>query len=190
MEKTGVKPDEMRKKVVLDRDEQEVGRVQEVERDLRTGRYSTLRVEVNPKLVGKVGCGKWPYLPIDVSRVERNDGTIRLRENLEELNRQFCGRVNINKKEFDPSEFIEKPAIDRDNTSIGTVKDFRATTNHGEFPTVMIELRDSIKSKYTSGTISGVRVRTDRIEHVGTEVKLNASVGDLSKEWNEVTVQQ
>ncbi|MBI5000986.1 MAG: hypothetical protein HZB92_05610 [Euryarchaeota archaeon] len=66
----------------------------------------------------------------------------------------------------------------------------RAATNHGEFPTVIIGPRDAIKKKYTSGTISGVRVRTDRIEHVGTEVGLNKGVEDLSREWNEIVINQ
>ena len=96
-----------------------------------------------------------------------------------------CLPVNFSTGVYD---FIERPVIDKVRTRIGTVRDFRTTTNNGEFPTILIELEPNVKKSHSLERIYGVRVRTDYIEEVGTEVRLSKDVNELSREWNEITV--
>ena len=188
MEKVQIKPKELRNRLVLDRDNKEIGRVREVEQELRTGRYSTLQVEVDPMHTQKTEFGRWHHLPLSTDDIEIDKDYIRLDQTIEELNKQFCGKVTVNKKQFSPNDFVEKPVVDRERTRVGTVKDFRTTTYHGEFPTLLIEIEPNIKKSHSLGRTASIRVRTDHIEEIGTEVRLSKDVNELSKEWNEVTV--
>jgi sporulation protein YlmC with PRC-barrel domain len=188
MKNVQIKPNELRNRLVLDRDNTEIGRVRDVEQELRTGRFSTLQVEVDPKHAQKTEFGRWHHLPLSTDDIEIDKDSVRLRQTIEELNKQFCDKVTVNKKQFSPNELIGRPIIDKDRTPIGTVKDFRTSANHGEFPTLLIELDPNIKKSRSLERIPSIRVRTDSIEEVGTEVRLSKDVDELSREWYEVTV--
>ena len=188
MKKAQIEPKELRNRLVLDRDNKEIGRVIDVEQELRTGRYSTLYVEVDPKHTQKTGFGRWHHLPLDTSDIEIDKDSVRLSQTIEELNKQFCDKVTVKKKQISPNDFVERPVIDKVRARIGTVRDFRTTTNNGEFPTILIELEPTVKKSHSLERIDGVRVRTDHIEEVGTEIRLSKDVNELSREWNEITV--
>ncbi len=188
MKKAQIKPKELRNRLVLDRDNKEIGRVRDVEQELRTGRFSTLHVEVDPRYTQKTEFGRWHHLPLSTDDIEIDKDSIRLYQTIEELNKQFCGKVAVNKKRFSPNDLVERPVIDKERTRIGCVKDFRTTTNNGEFPTLLIELEPNIKKSHSLERTASIRVRTDYIEEVGTEVRLSKDVNELSREWNEVTV--
>lgn len=188
MKKVQIEPKELRNRLVLDRDNKEIGRVREIEQELRTGRFSTLHVEVDPRYTQKTEFGRWHYLPLSTDDIEIDKDSVRLNQTIEELNKQFCGKVTVNKKQFSPNDLVEKTVIDRERTRIGTVKDFRTTTNNGEFPTLLIELEPDIKKSHSLERTASIRVRTDRIEEVGAEVRLSKDVNELSREWNEVTI--
>ena len=180
----------LKNKAVLDNKHQELGRVLGTEQELRTGRLSTLRVEVNSKFASTLGDKTRRYLPLGANNLEFDNGTIRLRETVEELNRQFSDKVSGSKKEYSPGEVVEKPVTDKDNTPVGTIRDFKPTTNHNEFPTIAIELQTNVKKNYTSSLVDIVRVRTDRIDDVGQTVRLNKDMGELSREWIEIAVRE
>jgi len=188
MKNVQIEPRELRNRLVLDRDNKEIGRVRDVEQELRTGRYSTLRVEVDSKHIQKTEFGRWHHLPLSTDYIEFGKDSVRLSQTIEELNKQFCNKVTVNKKQFSPNDFVERPVIDKARTRIGTVKDFRTTTNNGEFPTLLIELEPNIKNTLSLERTDSIRVRTDHIEDVGTEVRLSKDVNELSKEWNEITI--
>jgi sporulation protein YlmC with PRC-barrel domain len=180
----------LKNKAVLDNKHQELGRVLGTEQELRTGRLSTLRVEVNSKFASTLGDKTMRYLPLGTHNIEFDNGTIKLRETVEELNRQFSNKLSGSKKEYSLGEVVEKPVSDKDNTPVGTIRDFKPTTNHGEFPTIGIELQTNVKKNYTSGVVDIVRVRTDRIDDVGQTVRLNRDMGELSREWIEIAVRE
>lgn len=180
----------LKNKAVLDYKHQELGRVLGTEQELRTGRLSTLRVEVNSKFASTLGDKTRRYLPLGTNNMDLDNGTIRLRETIEELNRQFSDKVSGSKREYSLGEVVEKPVSDKDNTPVGTIRDFKPATSHNEFPTIAIELQTNVKKNYTSGVVDIVRVRTDRIDDVGQTVKLNKDMGELSREWIEIAVRE
>ena len=188
MKNAQIEPKDIRNRPVLDRENKEIGRVRDVEQELRTGRYSTLQVEIDPKNTQKTEFGHWHHLPLSTDDIEINKDSVRLSQTIEELNKQFCDKVTVNTNRFSPNDLVEKPVTDRERTRIGTIKDFRTTTNNGEFSTLLIELESNIKTSHSLERTANIRVRTDRIEEVGTEVRLNKNVNELSKEWNEITV--
>ncbi len=188
MKNMEIKPNELRNRLVLDRDNREIGRITDVEQELRTGRYSTLHVEVDPRHTQKTEFGRWHHLPLSTDDIDIDKDSVRLSQTIEELNSQFCNKVTVNKKSFSPNDLVEMSVIDKDRNRIGTVKDFRTTTNHGEFPTLLIELEPSVKKSQSLEKIDCVRVRTDHIEEVGAEVRLSKDVNELNREWNEITV--
>jgi len=188
MKNMEIKPNELKNRLVLDRENVEIGRVTDVEQEMRTGRYSTLYVEIDPKHSQKMEFGRWHHLPLSMDDIEINDDSVRLSQTIEELNKQFCGKVTVNKKQISPNDLVERPVTDKKKTRIGTVKDFRRTTNHGEFPTLLIELESNIKKSHSLENSYSIRVRTDHIEEVGAEVRLSKDVNELSREWNEISV--
>ncbi len=187
MKTVQIEPKELRNRLVLDRNNKEIGRVRDVEQELRTGRYSTLHVEVDPKHTQKTEFGRWPYLPLNTDDIEIGKDSVRLSQTIDELNKQFCSKVTVYKKQFSPNDFVEKPVIDREGTRIGTVKDFRTTTNNGEFPTLLIELEPKIIKSHSLERTASIRMRTDYIEEVGAEVRLSKDVNELSREWYEIS---
>jgi sporulation protein YlmC with PRC-barrel domain len=180
----------LKNKAVLDNKHREVGRVLGTEQELRTGRVSTLRVEVNSRFANTMGDKARRYLPLGTNNMDMDNGTIRLRETIEELNSQFSDKVSGSRKEFSPGEVVEKPVSDKDNTPVGTIRDFKPATDHSEFPTIAIELQTNVRKNYTSGVVDMVRVRTDRIDDVGQTVRLNKDMGELSREWIEISVRE
>ena len=188
MKNIQIEPKELRNRLVLDRDNKEIGRVTDIEQELRTGRYSTLHVEVDPKHTQKTEFSRWHHLPLSTDDIEIDKDSVRLSQTIEELNKQFCDKVSVNKKRISPSDLVERPVIDKDRNRIGIIKDFRTTINHGEFPTLLIELEPSVKKSHSLERTYNIRVRTDHIEEVGPEIRLSKDVNELSREWNEVRV--
>jgi sporulation protein YlmC with PRC-barrel domain len=188
MKNVPITPKELRNRLVLDRDNKEIGRVKDVEQELRTGRYSTLQVEVNSQYNQKVECGQWPHLPLSTTDIDIGKDSVQLSQTIEELNQHFCDKFTVNKKEFSPNDLVGRPIIDKERTPIGIVKDFRTPTNNGEFPTLLIELEPDIKKSHSLERTVSIRVRTDSINEIGTDIRLNKDVDELSREWNEISV--
>ena len=84
MKKVEIDLKELRNRLVFDRDNKEIGRVREIEQELRTGRFSTLHVEVDPKHTQKTEFGRWHHLPLSTDDIEI-DNSVKKSHSLESI---------------------------------------------------------------------------------------------------------
>ena len=83
-------------------------------------------------------------------------------------------------------DFIDKSVTDKSKTPIGIAKDLRTSSDSGEFPTILVELNQDTKKRSSLEKVDWVRIKIDRVDEVGQEIRLDKPVEELSKEWSEI----
>ncbi len=176
----------MKDKQVLDSNGRELGRISEVEQELRTGRYSTLHVLVGTGHAGSTELNGWHHLPLNANDMVMDKDSARLNRTIESLNSQFTSRVSVKKTQHSQRDFIDKSVTDRNKTTIGIAKDIRTTSGSGEFATILVELDKDIKKKTSLDKVDWVRIKIDSVDEVGQDIRLDRPVEELSREWSEI----
>ncbi len=172
---------------VLDSNGQEIGRIREVEQEMRTGRYSTLHVEVDARNTqNNAELSGWHHLPLNTSDLVMDKDSARLCRTIESLNSQFTHKISVKKAQHSQRDFIDKSVTDRSKTPIGIAKDLRTSSDSGEFPTILVELNQDTKKRSSLEKVDWVRIKIDRVDEVGQEIRLDKPVEELSKEWSEI----
>jgi len=186
MKNMKTEPSELKDRQVMDSNGQEIGRIREVEQELRTGRYSTLHVEVDARHTQKGGLSGLHHLPLNASDLVMDEDSIRSSQTIEALNSQFTNKISVRKAHLSQRDLIDKSVTDKNRMHIGIVKDIRTTSDNGEFTTILVELNQDTKKRMSLEKIDCVRIKMDRVEEVGKEIKLDRQVEELSREWNEI----
>jgi sporulation protein YlmC with PRC-barrel domain len=179
-------PREMTDRPITDSNGHELGRIREVEQEARTGRYSTLHIEVDARNTQKIGVSGMHHLPLNTDEVAMDRDSIRASRTIEALNSQFANTITVRKAQHGQHEFIDKAVYDMNMTPLGTIKDIRTSSGNGEFDTILVELDQTIKMKMSMGTVNYVRIKLDHVDEIGQEVRLDRTIEELGREWNEI----
>lgn len=178
----------MKNKRITDSSGQELGRVREVEQEIRTGRYSTFHVDVDPKHTLSREFEGGHYLPLNTDHIIVDRDSIRLSQTIESLNSQFTNKIIVKKAQHNHRDFLNKSVTDKNRMPIGTVKDVRTPSDNGEFTTLLVELTQDTKKRMALDKIDWVRIKIDRVEDVGQDIRLDRQVEELSREWTEIVL--